>query len=406
MSSLMDPAIFWHYFYIAYNTLSKNINEHSLVCSSGLNVTFIHVPGETADQMAVWLPDRRVLLAADDVYKTFPNLYAVRGTPPRDVAQWSASIRRMRQFNAEHLVPSHTHPVSGQQQIYDLLTVYGSAIQLVHDQAVRLANRGLHPDEIAKTVRLDPTTANHPYLKQLYGTVEWSTKAVYDYYFGWFSGDSVDLIPLTPSERSSRLVRLLGDDELLDCAESALKDEDVQWALELSSHVHRVDKSNNRAKDLRLRALQRLASVQTNPVARNYLMTAAISDLGLVSWKTYPNNVIHRMDMRSLLNLMKIRLLPDQVKGVNLTVGLNFTDINEAYRIQVVYSVMTVDPAIETMSRSDASYDVIMTTTSVMWRQIMTRESSPLWAYIKGDVKVDGSILTLRRFMSYFNRSQ
>lgn len=40
--------------------------------------------------------------------------------------------------------------------------------------------------EIAEVVRLPPHLADHPYLVEYYGTVEWSVKAVYHGYMGWF----------------------------------------------------------------------------------------------------------------------------------------------------------------------------------------------------------------------------
>ena len=48
------------------------------------------------------------------------------------------------------------------------------AIQFVHDQTVRLMNKGLAPREIAARVKLPPHLATHPYLIEYYGTVEWS----------------------------------------------------------------------------------------------------------------------------------------------------------------------------------------------------------------------------------------
>jgi alkyl sulfatase BDS1-like metallo-beta-lactamase superfamily hydrolase len=40
---------------------------------AGLNVTFIHIPGETNDHIGLWIPSNKVFLAADDIYKTFPT---------------------------------------------------------------------------------------------------------------------------------------------------------------------------------------------------------------------------------------------------------------------------------------------------------------------------------------------
>jgi len=74
---------------------------------------------------------------------------------------------------------------------------------------------------------------------------------------------------------------------LLEEAELALKNDDSQWALELSSHVHRLESDNLRANQLRLRALRAKASEQYNTGARNYFMTAALSDQGLLNMQVW-----------------------------------------------------------------------------------------------------------------------
>ena len=42
------------------------------------------------------VPERRVLLPGDNVYRAFPNLYTIRGTLYRDVLEWTHSIDAMR----------------------------------------------------------------------------------------------------------------------------------------------------------------------------------------------------------------------------------------------------------------------------------------------------------------------
>ena len=67
-------------------------------------------------------------------------------------------------------VPSHTRPVFGERAIHEIFTVYMAGIQYVHDQTVRRMNEGLHPDDIAASIRLPPSLAAHSYLRELYGT--------------------------------------------------------------------------------------------------------------------------------------------------------------------------------------------------------------------------------------------
>lgn len=53
------------------------------VCISGVDIQLLHAPGETDDQIVIYLPRLKLLCPADNIYKAFPNLYAIRGTPVR-----------------------------------------------------------------------------------------------------------------------------------------------------------------------------------------------------------------------------------------------------------------------------------------------------------------------------------
>ena len=68
----------------------------------------------------------------------------------------------MRALEPEHMAPSHTRPVSGAEQISEILTAYRDAIQYVHDQTIRGMNRGLTPDELVEEVRLPPHLRRGP----------------------------------------------------------------------------------------------------------------------------------------------------------------------------------------------------------------------------------------------------
>ena len=80
---------------------------------AGLKLNLFYAPGETPDQIFIWMPEKKVLLPADNYYKSFPNLYAIRGTAYRDVKRWVASIDKMRALKPEYLVPQHTRPLTG-----------------------------------------------------------------------------------------------------------------------------------------------------------------------------------------------------------------------------------------------------------------------------------------------------
>ena len=183
----------------------------------GIELELYHAPGETNDQIFIWLPKHKALMPGDNIYKTFPNLYTIRGTTHRDVKGWIDSIDHMKTFEPEYLFPSHTKPILGKETIKDALDIYRDAIQYIHDQTIRLMNQGLYPDEIADIIQLPDELANSPYLYEFYGTVRWSVKSIFNGYLGWFSGNPSELDPLSRKDKALRISSLAGgNDRLLE----------------------------------------------------------------------------------------------------------------------------------------------------------------------------------------------
>ena len=86
-------------------------------------------------------------MVGDNFYRSFANLYAIRGTKYRNPMEWVYSLDKIRSLNAKYLIPSHSRPVVGKDNVYNALTDYRDAIQFVHDQTVRYINKGLLPDD-------------------------------------------------------------------------------------------------------------------------------------------------------------------------------------------------------------------------------------------------------------------
>ena len=143
------------------------------------------------------------------MYKVLSN---VRLTKIRDTLKWVKAVDLMRSLGPHHLIPQHTKPLAGKKEIMEILTAYRDGIQFVHDQTVRYMNKGLYPDAITQKVQLPKHLRKHPFLQEFYGTVEWSVKAVFCNYMGWFSGKASELHPLPPSEQSKCLIDLAGSE--------------------------------------------------------------------------------------------------------------------------------------------------------------------------------------------------
>ncbi len=236
----------------------------------------LRTPGETNDGIAVWLPDKRLLLTGDLFFKAFPNLYAIRGAAPRPVLQWVGSLTTLITLGAEHVVPGHTRPVSGEANVRQALTAYRDGIKFVYDQTLEGMKKGERPDELVAHVKLPPHLAESPYLQEYYGTVEWAVRAIYSDHLGWFDGNATRLFPLSEKERAQKIVALAGGvPQTLVRARGALAAGDFRWAAELTDVVLALDSVNADAKRLKAQALTELGERQTSANARNYYLSVA-----------------------------------------------------------------------------------------------------------------------------------
>ena len=246
------------------------------VTIAGVRLQLLHAPGETRENVAVWLPDKRVVMAGDDFYRAFPNLYPIRGGRLRPPEPWIASLDRMLALGAEHLVPGHTRPITGAAHVRAALTAYRDGIQSVLDQTLAGMRKGERPDELVQHVRLPPPLADSPYLREFYGSVAWSVRAIYADRLGWFDGNATRLFPLTERERAAKIIALAGGaDQVLARARDALAARELQWAAELADYALAVDGMNGEAKRVKAQALTELGERQMNANARNYYLTAA-----------------------------------------------------------------------------------------------------------------------------------
>ena len=99
-----------------------NITFHETLSMqiSGKRVDFYHAPGETDDQLFVWIDEMKALFPGDNIYKAFPNVYTIRGTSYRSFRSWYKSIEKMMSLEPEILVPSHGKPILGKEKIQNI----------------------------------------------------------------------------------------------------------------------------------------------------------------------------------------------------------------------------------------------------------------------------------------------
>ena len=254
----------------------------------GVELELRRLPGETDDQIAVWIPKAKVLCCGDNYYGCFPNLYAIRGGQYRDIASWIESLGQLMDYPAEYLLPGHTGAISGQEHIREVLGNYRAMMQYILDETLRGMDAGKTADELAEEIRLPRELSELPYLGEHYGCVEWTVREIYAAYMGWFDGDPAKLHPMPVRERSSRMIELMGGEaKVLEAAEAAMDRGEAQLALELCSMAEQSLETDvlqaetfsqselRKALELKARALRTLADMETSANGRHYYIACA-----------------------------------------------------------------------------------------------------------------------------------
>ena len=373
-------------------------NDNLELNIAGIKIELFHAPGETNDQLFVWLPDHKALLPGDNVYKTFPNLYTIRGTTHRDVIGWVNSIDHMKTFDAEFLFPSHTKPIIGKKEIKEILTIYRDAIQYIHDQTIRLMNEGLYPDQIAELIKLPEHIAKSPYLYEFYGTVRWSVKSIFNGYLGWFNGNPSELDPLSRKERAIRISKLAGGDQmLLEQLYSAVKKEDMQWALELSDHLITLDYYVDEVKDLRKKALIYEGSRSSNPNKRNYFLTSALElnedfESNILIERT--EELLEQISINTLFNVLSVRFNPE-LTNEELTACFDFSS-SITKNIDIRNDVAVVSDI------KKKECDLYIKTDEIEFKKILVGFESPVSSLASGKIEVIGGSTLFLKFLSMF----
>lgn len=246
----------------------------------GVRMKLVSAPGETDDQIFVWLKEDRVICTGDNYYGCWSNLYAIRGTQYRDIAAWVDALDEILSYGAEALLPGHTKPLLGKNLVQEQIKTFRDAIEYVLLETLECLNKGMGMNEAAKQVKVPEKYRDKEYLGEYYGTVEWSVKSIYTGYVGWFDGNAASLMPVSDKEYHAAVRELIGRGKLVEKIQSCLAREEYQMALqllELTEEEETADGSESQisCRELKKQALLGRARQMTSANARHYLIASA-----------------------------------------------------------------------------------------------------------------------------------
>ncbi len=362
----------------------------------GVRLVFQLVPdSEAPAEMNFHLPGLRALCIAENAVHCLHNVLTPRGAPVRDALAWSKYLDEAIELFAagtDAMFAQHHWPRWGGERIVAYLEQHRDMYRYLHDQTLRMANRGLTPTEIAAEVRLPPSLARNWWCRGYYGTVSHNVRAVYQRYLGFFDGNPSRLDPHPTEDLARRYVALAGGMErLLTQALAAFEEGDYRWCAELCAHAVFAQPRSREAVELNAAALEQLGYQAESAVWRNlYLVGAHELRHGPPagpppgSRRVASADVARALSIQQLWEAMGTRLDGPRAWDVQLAIGWRFTDVGEEWTVRVRNGALSALP------RLVADAHAIVTLTRAAFDAILLGEGDGAQLFASGQIAVEG----------------
>ena len=181
----------------------------------GEKFVLVRSPGETEEQIWVWLPGRKAVFTADYYQGFLPN--AGNGKRiMRHVEEWADAFRQLAALEPELLLPMHSAAIRGREPIRQALKLNAEALEHIDSQVVAKLNAGVRKDLIAAEVDWPERFAKAPLLDPEYNRPADIARMVARRWTGWWDDIPSHFAALPFEAEAREAIRLAGGIEALD----------------------------------------------------------------------------------------------------------------------------------------------------------------------------------------------
>lgn len=313
----------------------------------GVTLEFQMVPQtEAPAELNVMVPERKTLVIGEIATCSLHNILTPRGAQVRDARAWAGYLTEALRLYADRsdtVAASHCWPHFGKEEVRRYLTLQRDNYKYLHDQTVRLMNKGQTPAEIAEALAPPPALTNEWTNRGYYGTYSHNSKAIYQRYLGWYDANPANLNPLPPTERSKRYVDAMGGaDRVLAIARTAMAAGDYRWSSDVLNQLVFADPANATAKAMLADSYEQQGYQAEAATWRNMFLSAArdLREGPKLNSGTQSIDMISAIPTDLLLDTIATRLDPAVIGAKSLSLNFNFVDRGEKARITVENAVM------------------------------------------------------------------
>ncbi|MGL6564562.1 alkyl/aryl-sulfatase [Aeromonas dhakensis] len=377
------------------------------VTLDGVRMVFQMTPGtEAPAEMNTWFPESKALWMAENTTNTMHNILTLRGAQVRDALKWSSYLNETIETwgdQAQVKFQSHHWPRWGNASIVDYFKKQRDLYKYIHDQSVRLMNMGYTGEEISEKIALPPELNDFWPNRGYYGTLRHNSRAVYQRYMGWYSGNPSDLDNLPPEMVGPKYVEFMGGEQaLLKKAKASFDKGEYRWVAEVLKHLVFANPNNQEGKLLLADALEQLGyQAESGPWRSVYLQGAYELRNGVPTaggTVTASPDTIRAMSPSMLFDYLAVRINPEKAAGKKMVINMDFTDIGEKHTLSLENAVLNHT------TRYAAKPDVTLTLSKQTLDDIQLGQGTLEQKIASGEIKVQGNQQTFSDFVGLLDK--
>lgn len=373
----------------------------------GITFEFIDAAGtEAPAEFMFYLPEKRALCTAEVATATFHNVLTPRGAKVRDALAWSEAIDYVLEAygaRSDVVFASHHWPSWNADNVSTFLRTQRDIYRYVHDQTLRQANAGATITEAAEMVTEADFQEDAFDSRGYYGSLNHNSKAVFQYYFGWWSGNPSEYHKLPSSETAPRYVAAMGGaDATLQLGQTAFAEGDYRWAAEILNHLVFADPKNTTARDWLAASYEQIGFQAESGAWRSYFLAGAaelrrgLPNIGNPSLGNA--EFLRAVPSLDVFNAMAARFNPTKLARAPFTIVFDFTDTEETISLHVGPSVTV--PRTSNHENPDARVTIAR---ADLDRLILQEVSAPE-LLLNGYLKIDGDQSALVSWFATLDR--
>jgi alkyl sulfatase BDS1-like metallo-beta-lactamase superfamily hydrolase len=340
----------------------------------GVRIEFQITPGtEAPSEMNFLFPDRRALCMAENASHTLHNVLTLRGAVVRDSRIWAHYLDEAAELYGDRTdvaFASHHWPTWGTENVVQHLSEQRDVYAYLHDQTLRMINKGYTGVEIAEELQLPPALDSAWHVRGYYGSVSHNVKAIYQRYMGWFDGHPSSLWQHPPEAAAERYVDAIGGvDATVEKAREYAAAGDLRFAAELLKHAVYAAPDSADARTALAEVYDRLGHGSENATWRGFFLTGALElregvsppkvDLG--------GGMAAALSVEQLFDTIAIRIDGPRAAAERLVIHWDLTDAGVLIRTSLSNGVLvrTENP------RSEVTPDLSLTLTKAQLLAIL-----------------------------------